>query len=176
MVVDKYAVLVQHGEYFTLYSNLSEVFVKAGDKLITRQPIGRIQTSDEDGRTEVHLESGRQYEDGSRRLAGFPVIFGNCSIRLKRAKAIVSGTVQPEFTRRRSGIDYFATYSFSDVSIHSARIPRRPRWRRDFHHPVILLLFFGAKRIPELTAKGLGKGIKEFKDAKNGSDSKEDAK
>lgn len=56
MVVDKYAVLVQHGEYFTLYSNLSEVFVKAGDKLITRQPIGRIQTSDEDGRTEVHLE------------------------------------------------------------------------------------------------------------------------
>ena len=39
---------------------------------------------------------------------------------------------------------------------------------------VILLLFFGAKRIPELT-KGLGKGIKEFKDAKNGSDSKEDA-
>ena len=40
---------------------------------------------------------------------------------------------------------------------------------------VILLLFFGAKRIPEL-AKDLGKGIKEFKDAKNGSDSKEDAK
>jgi sec-independent protein translocase protein TatA len=40
---------------------------------------------------------------------------------------------------------------------------------------VILLLFFGAKRIPEL-AKGLGKGIKEFKDAKNGTDSKEDAK
>ena len=40
---------------------------------------------------------------------------------------------------------------------------------------VILLLFFGAKHIPEL-AKGLGKGIKEFKDAKNGSDSKEDAK
>ena len=40
---------------------------------------------------------------------------------------------------------------------------------------VILLLFFGAKRIPEL-AKGLGKGIKEFKDAKNGSDSKEDSK
>jgi sec-independent protein translocase protein TatA len=31
----------------------------------------------------------------------------------------------------------------------------------------ILLLFFGAKRIPEL-AKGLGKGIKEFKDASKG--------
>lgn len=32
---------------------------------------------------------------------------------------------------------------------------------------VVLLLFFGAKRIPEL-AKGLGKGIKEFKDASKG--------
>lgn len=28
----------------------------------------------------------------------------------------------------------------------------------------VLLIFFGAKRIPEL-AKGLGKGIKEFKNA-----------
>lgn len=35
---------------------------------------------------------------------------------------------------------------------------------------VALLLFFGAKRIPEL-AKGLGKGIKEFKDASKGEDS-----
>ena len=38
---------------------------------------------------------------------------------------------------------------------------------------VALLLFFGAKRIPEL-AKGLGKGIKEFKDASKGDD--EDSK
>jgi sec-independent protein translocase protein TatA len=30
----------------------------------------------------------------------------------------------------------------------------------------VLLLFFGAKRIPEL-ARGLGKGVKEFKDATN---------
>ncbi len=32
---------------------------------------------------------------------------------------------------------------------------------------LVLLLFFGAKRIPEL-ARGLGKGIKEFKDASKG--------
>lgn len=32
---------------------------------------------------------------------------------------------------------------------------------------LVLLLFFGGKRIPEL-AKGLGKGIKEFKDASKG--------
>jgi len=33
---------------------------------------------------------------------------------------------------------------------------------------VVLLLFFGGKRIPEL-AKGLGKGIKEFKNASSSS-------
>ncbi|HNS11476.1 MAG TPA: twin-arginine translocase TatA/TatE family subunit [Bacteroidia bacterium] len=39
---------------------------------------------------------------------------------------------------------------------------------------LIILLFFGAKRIPGL-AKGLGKGIKEFKDAKNGVDENKNA-
>jgi sec-independent protein translocase protein TatA len=34
----------------------------------------------------------------------------------------------------------------------------------------ILLLFFGGKKIPEL-AKGLGKGIREFKDASKGDNS-----
>jgi sec-independent protein translocase protein TatA len=32
---------------------------------------------------------------------------------------------------------------------------------------IVLLLFFGGKKIPELM-KGLGKGMKEFKDAQNG--------
>lgn len=59
MVVDKYAILVQHGEYFTLYSNLQEVFVKAGDKVITKQPLGLVQTNEEEGKTEVHLEIWR---------------------------------------------------------------------------------------------------------------------
>jgi sec-independent protein translocase protein TatA len=31
----------------------------------------------------------------------------------------------------------------------------------------VILIFFGAKRIPEL-ARGLGKGIREFKDASSG--------
>ncbi len=38
---------------------------------------------------------------------------------------------------------------------------------------VVILIFFGAKRIPEL-AKGLGKGIKEFKDAKDGVEKKDE--
>jgi sec-independent protein translocase protein TatA len=35
-----------------------------------------------------------------------------------------------------------------------------------------LLLFFGGKKIPELM-KGLGKGVKEFKDAQNGEHTSE---
>ena len=38
---------------------------------------------------------------------------------------------------------------------------------------LVLLLFFGGKRIPEL-AKGLGKGIREFKDASKGVTEDED--
>jgi sec-independent protein translocase protein TatA len=38
---------------------------------------------------------------------------------------------------------------------------------------VILVLLFGAKKIPELF-KGVGKGIKEFKDATNEEDTKEE--
>ncbi|MEN9488136.1 MAG: hypothetical protein RL494_401 [Bacteroidota bacterium] len=40
---------------------------------------------------------------------------------------------------------------------------------------VIVLLLFGGKKIPELM-KGLGTGIKEFKDASKGEDKKEEAK
>ena len=40
---------------------------------------------------------------------------------------------------------------------------------------VVLLLFFGGKKLPEL-ARGLGKGIKEFKDASKGEEKKEEEK
>lgn len=40
---------------------------------------------------------------------------------------------------------------------------------------LVLLLFFGGKRIPEL-AKGLGRGIKEFKDASKGVAGDDEAK
>ncbi|RYZ48767.1 MAG: twin-arginine translocase TatA/TatE family subunit [Sphingobacteriales bacterium] len=38
---------------------------------------------------------------------------------------------------------------------------------------VIVLLLFGGKKIPELM-RGLGKGVKEFKDGKEGVDSPND--
>ena len=40
---------------------------------------------------------------------------------------------------------------------------------------VLLVLLFGAKKIPELM-KGVGKGIKEFKDATNEEDKDEKSK
>lgn len=38
---------------------------------------------------------------------------------------------------------------------------------------VVILLLFGGKKIPELM-RGLGKGVKEFNDAKNGKEKKQD--
>lgn len=38
---------------------------------------------------------------------------------------------------------------------------------------LIVLLFFGGKKIPELM-KGLGKGVRSFKDGMNGIDSEEE--
>jgi sec-independent protein translocase protein TatA len=37
---------------------------------------------------------------------------------------------------------------------------------------IIVLLFFGGKKIPELM-KGLGKGVRSFKDGMNGNDTEE---
>jgi len=38
---------------------------------------------------------------------------------------------------------------------------------------IVVLVLFGGKKIPELM-KGLGKGMKEFKDAQNGESSTEE--
>jgi sec-independent protein translocase protein TatA len=40
---------------------------------------------------------------------------------------------------------------------------------------LVVLLIFGGKKIPEL-ARGLGKGIREFKDASSGLDKDDDKK
>lgn len=47
------SVIVRHGNYLTVYSNLSQVYVKAGDKVTTRQPIGKIFTDTEDGNATI---------------------------------------------------------------------------------------------------------------------------
>jgi len=40
---------------------------------------------------------------------------------------------------------------------------------------IVVLILFGGKKIPELM-KGLGKGMKEFKDAQNGESNTEEKK
>ena len=47
------SVIVRHGNYLTVYSNLSQVYVKAGDKVSTRQAIGKIFTDTEDGNATI---------------------------------------------------------------------------------------------------------------------------
>lgn len=47
------SVIIRHGNYLTVYSNLSEVYVKAGDKVSTRQPIGRIFSDTEEGNATI---------------------------------------------------------------------------------------------------------------------------
>jgi len=39
-------VLIQHGDYFTVYSNLSSVYVNKGDKVQFKQAIGKVRTND----------------------------------------------------------------------------------------------------------------------------------
>lgn len=47
------AVIIRHGNYLTVYSNLSEVIVKKGDKVSTKQNIGKVYTDKEDGNKSV---------------------------------------------------------------------------------------------------------------------------
>lgn len=47
------SVIVRHGNYLTVYSNLSQVYVKAGDKVSTRQSIGKIFTDTENGNATI---------------------------------------------------------------------------------------------------------------------------
>lgn len=51
------SVIVRHGNYLTIYSNLSEVYVKVGSKVKTRQAIGRIYSDPEDNNsTLLHFQ------------------------------------------------------------------------------------------------------------------------
>lgn len=47
------AVMIQHGDFFTVYQNLSSVSVSKGDKVSRKQNIGRVRTSGETGKTVI---------------------------------------------------------------------------------------------------------------------------
>lgn len=47
------AVIIRHGKYLTVYSNLREVVVKKGDKVSTDQTIGTVYTDADDGNKSI---------------------------------------------------------------------------------------------------------------------------
>ena len=44
-------ILIQHGNFFTVYKNLSDIYVKKGDKVSTKQELGQIITNKSSGQT-----------------------------------------------------------------------------------------------------------------------------
>ena len=50
------AVIIRHGDFFTVYSQMDEVFVKKGDQVKTKQDLGKVHTDRTEGKTELHFE------------------------------------------------------------------------------------------------------------------------
>ena len=48
-----HSVIVRHGNYLTVYSNLSQVYVKAGDHVSTKQSIGKIYSDPDNGNSTI---------------------------------------------------------------------------------------------------------------------------
>ena len=55
------AVLINHGEYFSVYSGLKDVKVKAGEKLLAKEKIGVVITNEEENKTQLHFEIWKGY-------------------------------------------------------------------------------------------------------------------
>ena len=56
------AILLNHGEYFSVYSGLKEVSVKVGDKMLAKEKIGVVFTQEIEGKTELHFEIWKGYD------------------------------------------------------------------------------------------------------------------
>lgn len=49
------SVLIRHGNYITVYKNLGKLYVKKGDKVQAKDPIGEVFTNENTGKTEVQF-------------------------------------------------------------------------------------------------------------------------
>ena len=57
MIQGSNGVIVQHGNYRTVYANLTQVFVREGEHVKAKQAIGKIYTDDEkDNKTELYFQ------------------------------------------------------------------------------------------------------------------------
>ncbi len=57
-----YTVIIQHGDYYTVYSNLSETSLTKGQEVKAKQSIGRVSTNPITGASELHFELWYQKE------------------------------------------------------------------------------------------------------------------
>ena len=66
------AVMIQHGDYFTVYQNLSSVSVSKGDKVGIKQSIGTVRTNGETGKTIIKflILQNTSYNDPAGWLSG----------------------------------------------------------------------------------------------------------
>ncbi len=49
-------VIIRHGEYLSVYTNLEEVTVKTGDKITSKQTIGSVSFNDDEDKTVMNLQ------------------------------------------------------------------------------------------------------------------------
>lgn len=49
-------IMIKHGAFFSIYSNIENVYVKTGDKVTAKQSLGSIVTDTHDYTTKLHLE------------------------------------------------------------------------------------------------------------------------
>jgi septal ring factor EnvC (AmiA/AmiB activator) len=50
------ALIIKHGNYFTVYQNLAEIFVKTGDKIQSKQEVALIYSDKKSNQTKLHFE------------------------------------------------------------------------------------------------------------------------
>ncbi len=50
------AIIIRHGEFLSVYSNVEDVFVKKGEKVTTKQRIGTVKADHESGQSEINLQ------------------------------------------------------------------------------------------------------------------------
>ena len=50
------AIIIRHGDYLTVYSNLETVSVRTNQKVSTKQDIGSVRTDSQESKTELHFE------------------------------------------------------------------------------------------------------------------------
>lgn len=58
-------VIINHGGYRSVYSNMKEVFVTKGQTISAKEAIGLVLTDEVDGKTEAHIEIWKVSEEGT---------------------------------------------------------------------------------------------------------------